>query len=132
MTDLTKINTPFGELDRATQGALLLAAHEGAEIELFFEDPGAWFTVDEYIWHNGCIYRVKPVPLTPDTIDWSQVADGWDWMARDEAGCASLFRAEPLPSGSGWVALAIGARVTQPSYRRGTRNWRDSLIRRPT
>lgn len=28
MTDLTRINKPFGELDAATKGALLLAAHE--------------------------------------------------------------------------------------------------------
>lgn len=46
MTDLTKIDKPFGELDRETKGALMLAAHEGAEIEYSSDGGDAWATVE--------------------------------------------------------------------------------------
>jgi hypothetical protein len=69
MTDLTKINTPFGQLDRKTKGALLLAAHEGAEIEFFNDGCGIWTNVGAPVWVTEFVYRVKPISLTPDIRD---------------------------------------------------------------
>jgi hypothetical protein len=137
MTDLTKIDTPFGELDRETKGALMLAAHEGEEIEYSSDGGNTWTTAQYPAWGTDIAYRVKPVPFTLDTIDWSQVADGWDWMARDENGKAFLFRSEPRIQSSAWAvdigkAEGVGfARVTQSSYRQCTCDWPDSLLRRP-
>ena len=61
MTDLTKITEPFGLLDKATQGALVIAFHEGAKIE--------WYTVADWrdstdpTWFSTYTYRVKPEPV---------------------------------------------------------------------
>lgn len=134
MTDLTKIDTPFGKLDRETKGALLLAQHEGAEIEVAHPDnPEKWTAV---LWGTGLIseliYRVKPVPLTPDTIDWSQVVEGWDWLARDSNGTAYFYSSEPSAEVFSWTAPGnYGVHVTQSSYVRGTCDWKDSLLIRP-
>lgn len=131
--DLTMINKPFGELDRETKGALLLAAHEGEEIEYSGDGDGdSWTTVNRPGWRSKIIYRVKPAPLTKDTVDWSQVAEGWDWMARDENGRAYFFRGKPTRDGPIWVDSGHGAAsVIVSSYVRGTCDWKDSLLTRP-
>lgn len=134
MTDLTKIDRPFGELDRETKGALLLAALEGAEIEFFDpEDDGPILSSTWPLrWHEGMVYRVKPAPLTKDTINWTQVAEGWEWMARDENGRAYFFLSKPEQRGHVWTDLkGTAVRVTQSSYVRGTCDWKDSLLIRP-
>jgi len=61
--DLTKIDKPFGELDDATKGALLLAAHRGEVIEYC---TGA--SVKSPIWDNHTIYRVQPKPVIGEVV----------------------------------------------------------------
>lgn len=135
MTDLTRINKPFGELDADTKGALLLAAHEGTEIELYHPHVGDWRVCQEPNWVDGLIYRVKTIP---DTIDWLQVADGWAFCMRTlparpsltTEDVAHLYKADPSAPGSDPNTM-FRALVTQSSYRKGTRHWKDSLIKRP-
>lgn len=64
MTDLTKITTPFGLLDRETQEAL--KAHPGA-IEAFMVN-GAWEVSHDPSWYPSMTYRVKPAPLQPREV----------------------------------------------------------------
>lgn len=59
--DLTKIDKPFGELDDATKGALLLAQHRGEVIE--FDDGLGVEVTSNPIWDAATIYRVKPKPV---------------------------------------------------------------------
>ena len=140
MTDLTKIDRPFGELDRETKGALMLAAHEGATIE--FYDPAIGVGSSSTYkpgWAPHLVYRIKPVPLTPDTLDWSQVAAGWDfcmrraweWEAPGMEPLAYLFMDDPTEVMARGPEALVRARVTQSSYRQGTCDWPASLIRRP-
>ena len=61
--NMHKINEPFGKLDDATKGALLLAAHNGEVIEgrfstKFYTD--IWFKTDDPKWHGDTVYRVRP------------------------------------------------------------------------
>lgn len=147
MIDLTKLTTPFGLLDevhgKGTQAAL--KAH-GGPYEIYTTVNG-WQDFVLYAlngkencvsdWcHRSHAIRVKPVTFIPDSIDWSHVAGGFDWMARDEDGEPHHYDAEPEVAMSHWLIggggeLAISA-ASHASYRRGTVDWRDSLVRRPT
>jgi len=59
--DLTKIDKPFGELDDATKGALMLAHHRGEVIER--DDGKIWRIVVTPIWDASTIYRVQHKPV---------------------------------------------------------------------
>jgi hypothetical protein len=61
MIDLTKINTPFGDLDDATKGALLLAHHRGDVIEL--GDVCGRSIIKNPSFTNDRIYRVYAAPV---------------------------------------------------------------------
>lgn len=59
MTDLTKIDTPFGLLDKATQDALRCA--EG-EFEIY--TTGGWACLNwKPTWSSTVAYRQKPEPV---------------------------------------------------------------------
>lgn len=65
--DLTKIDKPFGELDDATQGALLLAHHRGEVIEV--SDGDFIFTdYDDPSWIEDFIYRVQFKPVIGEVV----------------------------------------------------------------
>ena len=64
--DLTKIDKPFGELDDATKGALLLAAHRGEVIEC--DDGLLPFVLDSPRWFKQFIYRVQPKPMIDEVV----------------------------------------------------------------
>ena len=65
--DLTKIDKPFGELDDATKGAMMLADHRGEVIEV--QDGGLTFSAcDRPSWFDDLIYRVKPKPVIGEVI----------------------------------------------------------------
>lgn len=58
MTDLTKITTPYGLLDKATQDAL--KAHPGP-IE-FYNQRGWEPVIGKPCWNEWLAYRAKPAP----------------------------------------------------------------------
>jgi hypothetical protein len=64
--DLTKIDKPFGELDDATKGALLLAQLLGEVIEC--DDGLLPFVIDSPRWFENLIYRVQPKPVIGDVV----------------------------------------------------------------
>ena len=65
--DLTKIDKPFGELDDATKGALLLSAHRGEVIEVWVQELGPWKPIDPQ-WATNRIYRVQPKPVIGEAV----------------------------------------------------------------
>ena len=60
MTDLTKITTPFGLLDKETQKAL---KGHGGPYEIY-QRTGHWLE-EEPQWQHASTYRVKPQPPKP-------------------------------------------------------------------
>jgi len=72
MVDLTKITTPFGLLDEATQKAL--RDHDGP-IE-HFNRYGDWVLCIEPGWHLALAYRVRPQPPKPREW-WVHPTKGW-------------------------------------------------------
>ena len=60
MTDITKITTPFGLLDKATQDELKAAYEVGFTIDVY--TPSGWKSPAPH-WNTNTVYRVKPVPV---------------------------------------------------------------------
>tara|TARA_R110000744_G_scaffold319880_1_gene426128 strand:+ start:520 stop:816 length:297 start_codon:yes stop_codon:yes gene_type:complete len=61
MTDLTKIEKPFGLLDKDTQDALEAAFEAGVKIEQY---NGSWGSIDTTPqWFRTVTYRAKPEPV---------------------------------------------------------------------
>lgn len=89
----------------------------------------------EQTWHpswNWTDIEFK-VATTPDTIDWSHVAPEWKYMARDRDGNVYMYNNEPRISVNAWSWHngEVTPAMTFASYRRGTCDWKDSLVRRP-
>lgn len=132
MTDLTKITTPYGLLDCPTREALM--SHGGP-----YEFWKAWLTngfqpIVKPHWHADVVYRVAPP--TKDTINWDHVADEFICMARDADGETCVYKKEPRQGFNFWYT---SSRVPNSglnahgyaSYKRGTCDWKDSLVFRP-
>ena len=83
-------------------------------------------------WSTAAVYRGKPAPLVPDSIDWSHVSDEFVCMARDADGDVYLYAGAADISGSLWSSEHdyTSARG-QASYRKGTVQWNQSLVWRP-
>lgn len=66
LPDLTKIEKPFGLLDKKTQERL--KAH-GGPYQMYFSD--GWKTLDVPFWSASSTYRVKPAPVVEyKKTDW--------------------------------------------------------------
>lgn len=132
MVDLTKVDVPFGELSRELKLALMAAWVDGQKMESATLVNSEWALCATPSWFSNCRYRVRPAPLTPDSIDWSHVAPEWRFMARDRGGLAWLYSNEPRPEENSW---RFGRDLTKAdafaSYRIGTCDWKDSLVVRP-
>lgn len=63
MTDLTKIDKPFGELDQNTQWALKGAYLDGRAFEFKSPLSSKWVCTSTPIWGDMHIYRLKTEPL---------------------------------------------------------------------
>ena len=123
---------PLGELSDSEIAALVRAQVAGKRIQ--YADPRSLVFVDigsRPAWSPKLVYRIAPEPLIPDSINWEHVAPEFKWMARDEDGRAYMFREEPRLERNEWVSSPAGSlAVSFASYRRGTVDWRDSLVRR--
>lgn len=66
----------WGKMTDAEKGALLLAHHEGKEIECFSESLGNWITLSILVWYEDSIYRVKKVPIKNMEVVYMYFEDG--------------------------------------------------------
>lgn len=104
---------------------------EGVE----FGSNGEWLKCSNPTWQWAHYdYRIAP-SATPDTIDWSHVALEFKYMARARGGWVGLYTDKPFVEGGGQWNYSIGkaANVSgvMSSYRKGTVDWKDSLVIRP-
>ena len=114
-----------------TKAAIEVMQHfaDGGEVERKrpFSD---WETeVDNPAWNwEGRCYRkavIKP------SIDWSHVAERFDWMATDEDGETYAYEREPSIRNNIWGASGVHVRVVAfASFKPGTCDWKDSLVSR--
>lgn len=111
---------------------LMQAFLDGEVVELYFN--GTWTKVNStHWWASGFNYRIADA-TTPDTINWDHVAPEFKWMARDENGFSYLYSNKPKIIMNTWEWIE-GTKMAKPelfsSYRKGTINWKESLVIRP-
>ena len=92
-------------------------------------------------FHNQGNITLFPYPVEvvkasiKPSIDWTQIKDEYKWLAVDVNGCAYVYENEPNIDGiaywysSGATYFRVNGLV---SYSRGTCDWKDSLVKRPT
>lgn len=125
LTNPAKI--PLSIMRREAQIALLDAMMEG-RAENYSSALVKWVKADALALDG--IYRILP---TSDTVDWSHISPEYNYMVRDSGGTIGFHRRMPRCDLEGfWLE---GAWVITPkilaSYRRGTVDWKDSLVVRP-
>lgn len=111
--------------------AVMQAYEDGEKIELRSFGRNYWELCNNPVWNwDEHEYRIA---VTQDSIDWSHVHKDFNWMARDTTGEAWLFSTKPNHNGEVWYTILGTYAEAEPfaSYRRGTCDWRDSLVERP-
>jgi hypothetical protein len=94
---------------------------------------GGWKTIVEPSWLSSSVYRAKPAPPpTKPSINWSHVAEEYNWLARDRCGTPYLYKKEPRRIHEQWVACGEFAKEASnfASYQPGNCDWAMSLIYR--
>jgi len=124
--DLTKIDKPFGGLDRETKIALFTSWVDGDGLEYYSSMAGKWVYTSVPSWGRSIRYR-KAAPTKP-SIDWDHVAPQFKWMAT-----TMLYEEKPRLSRTKWECTGGDcANITAfASFRAGTCDWKDSLVQRP-
>lgn len=139
--DLTKIIAPIGLLRlQQPEVAAALEAHGGpyqfwAGEELgwldHFSAPGAGPS-----WLESVVYRVKPQPPEPPSVNWAEVGPEVVAFSRDKDGRCWAYTGKPeIYLGLGhWKTGGVGAYYSAElwtSFRSGNCPWGESLILRP-
>lgn len=74
----------------------------------------------------------KPEPREMPSIDWSHVAQEFEWLAIDNDGSATLFEKSPQMIDNEWDSEENFLDATAfASFKRGNVPWNESLVKRP-
>lgn len=112
--------------------AIAHLAVDGADIEWFSQFEECWKPKNHYYWDEDTQYRVKQ---TPHSIDWSHVAKHINAMVGFPSGQVILMPKEPIKTDRGWIVSNYAETANAEdfaSFKRGTIDWKDSLVLRPT
>lgn len=115
---------------------------DGKQIEIRERDSGdGWGllgtnTQIKWMFHH-LEYRIAA--LSPDSLDWTHVADDYICHARDADGEVYLWTGIPYKGNSAWSAKSghtcrikpAKGPATLASFKQGTCDWEDSLVMRP-
>lgn len=100
---------------------------DGEEIEANSQSSGKWGKRSKPFWNWADVeYRIVP-PATQDSINWDHVAPEFKYMERRPTGEAYLYTGHPEKS---YTLRSVPASIFS-SYRKGTVDWKDSLVIRP-
>lgn len=125
MQDLTKIREPLALLDEETKEAL--KAHGGP---YQMADRDGWIYHDGIpAWYSRFTYRVAPT--TKPSIDWDVFTDDVVAIAVDGSDRGWCFFSLPHLGDLYWHGAQPRRIEFLASYKRGTCDWRDSLVIRP-
>lgn len=93
-------------------------------------DPNIWVRAGSPVWNfEDHDYRVAKIP---DTINWDHVAPEFKYMARDKSGFGYLHKDKPSIKDIFWNSDSRIENTDQfSSYRKGTVDWKESLVIRP-
>lgn len=106
------------------------ADDDSLEIETWFN--GAWVYIESPCFLDNSEYRIKP---TKPSIDWSHLHPDYVQIAVDEDGRGFAFTSGDLEQAYGvWRSgKEVGHVILAgfKSFKRGTCDWKDSLVQRP-
>jgi hypothetical protein len=123
MTDLTKIEKPFGLLDDETQDAL--REYDGT-IEVF---TGSTWRSSIGNFDGPATYRAKPAKLPEWPVG---LHPEWRWIAMNGEGGVCAYYERPRCCSAYWVAGGQSIRVDQlVDISFDGIPWRDAIIQRP-
>jgi hypothetical protein len=124
MTDLTKIEKPFGLLDDETQSAL--REYDGT-IEWF--NGSIWVCNGHTFFYNSSTYRAVP----PKLPEWpAGLRSEWRWIAMNEDGGVCAYDERPRCRFDIWTARGQSFRVDRlidVSF--DGVPWKQAIIQRP-
>lgn len=104
----------------------------GKQVECTLKGLNNWGIIKNPIWNwDNFDYRVYQG--VKDSINWDHVAPEFNYMARDSCGTVWLFKSKPEMIGGIWHLSQedMAEAHSHTSYRRGTVDWKDSLVIRP-
>jgi hypothetical protein len=124
MIDLTKIEKPFGLLDKETQSAL--RGYKGT-IEVY--GSKGWVSADCPSFFPRCAYRAKPLTLP----EWpTGLRPEWKWIAMDECGRIFAYQDKPERLWNVWGEDGKCIRIEQLiDISFDGIPWREAIIQRP-
>lgn len=100
---------------------------DGEKIE--YKLGNEWEVNERPVWNWPTVnYRIAK---KPDTINWDHVAPEFKYMARDEDGDVFLFTEKPEKLHNYWRNGYKIPVIAHSSYRKGTVDWKESLVIRP-
>lgn len=75
--------------------------------------------------------------ITFDSVDWNDVPEMWQYMARDRDGDVWFFRDEPEKMIDFWTLNngkdnSVHVHYVTDSYKQGSMEWDNSLVKRPS
>lgn len=119
----------FGELTREEKLELMTHWIDGGMVEVRYTKK--WAVVRPPSWNPMSIYRKAQ---TKPSVNWDHVSDDFNWLAVGGDGKAYLHGKKPyLDKTYGfWISVSATrtARVLS-SYKRGTCDFKESLVMRP-
>lgn len=105
--------------------AVMQAFIDGKEIEVRHVMGVVWHLCDEPDWDWGQYdYHIRQIQ---DTIDKSHISSEYKFMARNQDGGVYVHTRYPETNGKRWSSMH-SARVTSPSYVRGSTDWKESVV----
>jgi len=131
----TKMNVP--EKHKAIAHAWVDGAKvEGRNLKGTCTTPEEWMFCVYPAWYKNWEYRIKPTKLTKPSINWEHVAPEYVALAMDENGRCVLYKSMPTVREGDcvWHAADLVHRYadTFASLEKGTCDWKDSLVLRPS
>ena len=99
-------------------------------------EDASWTATVNPNWNWGALrYRVKPEVVTYDTMDWTNIHERYQYVARDFNGTVYLYMLAPEIKGYRWYpGDAHKDYVEVPSiftgHKPGNCDWKHSLIKR--
>lgn len=123
---------PLKDLPREVAHAMLDAKLDGQPMEILL-GSGKWVPAGS-MFEVELIHRLRPVPLTKPSVDWSVLHKDVIGIARDQNGEVYAYTQEPYTRETVWVLDAGQVfRLSNllANLDPGTCHWKDSWVDRP-
>jgi hypothetical protein len=105
----------------------------GKAIECHRRGSHVWVTTTRPLW-DFFIYEYRAASDTPDVYPWDAIHPDFKYAARDNNGDMFLYEQAPRMGGHFWVPVSgmVWRVDNKLIVIRGSADWKDSLVERPS